>query len=534
MGELEAKAAQRGITIPMLMENAGRAVAEELQRRFDLGQRKILVLVGPGNNGGDGLVAARYLHEMGAQVRVFTWNRRVRSDKNLQLVEERNIPVLADKDDPGLNSLRQLLDEADIGVDALLGTGAWRPIEDKLKDILTTLVQRRSDFQKKSVTLASVDVPTGLNVDTGALDPAAVPADLTITLGYPKPGLFLFPGAAAVGQLVVADIGIPPDLAEGIQTELATEQEIARLLPARPLNAHKGTFGKVLVVGGSANYTGAPYLASAAAARVGAGLVTLGIAHSLHGILAAKLEEVTFLLLPHDLGSLTPEAAKLLWERLTEYQALLLGPGLGREPGTIEFVHHFLGVDHSPTRRGIGFLGSQASEPETGQAWPPLVLDADGLNALAQAPEAAKWWTHLRAPAILTPHPGEMSRLLDTSVETIEKDRMGTALRAAERWGQVVVLKGAHTLVASPEGELTISPFANPGLASAGSGDVLAGSIAGLLAQGLLPYQAAVVGVHLHGLAGELARQELGDAGMLASDLLPLLPKAIKRIRGVR
>jgi NAD(P)H-hydrate epimerase len=312
------------------------------------------------------------------------------------------------------------------------------------------------------------------------------------------------------------------------------EKEIARKLPARPLDAHKGTFGKVLVVGGSANYTGAPYLASAAAARVGAGLVTLGLAHSLHGILAAKLEEVTFLLLPHDLGSLVPDSAKLLWERLAEYQALLLGPGLGREARTVEFVHYFLGVDHTPAKRGIGFLGSQASQSGTGRKWPPLVIDADGLNALAQAPEAAEWWTHLPAPAILTPHPGEMGRLLDTTVEAIEKDRMGTVLRQAEQWGQVVVLKGAHTLVASPEGDLTISPFANPGLASAGRGDVLAGAIAGLLAQGLPLYRAAAVGVYLHGLAGELAREEFGDAGMLAGDLLPWLPKAIKRVRGAR
>lgn len=525
MREIDEKANAGGLSTATMMENAGRAVAEEIGRRIEIKGQEIVVLVGPGNNGGDGLVAARYLHDGGAKVNLYLWQRKTRGDENFALTQDRGIPFLRAKDDPDFAGLRRLLSEAQLIVDALLGTGVSRPIAGTLKGLLGTV---REGLEEKPAFVTALDLPTGLDCDSGAVDPAAIPAHLTVTLAFPKRGLFLFPGAAYIGELVVSDIGIPESLAQEIKTDLATAEMVAQILPPRPLNAHKGTFGKALIVAGSVNYTGAAYLASAAATRVGTGLVTLALAESLHPILASKLQEVTFLLLPHDLGALVPDAFPLLAESLPDYDALLLGPGLGQEEQTVDFAQRFLGLHAAGVRRHIGFMTIEGREEVTSLELPPFVIDADGLNALAQAPE---WWESLSGPAVLTPHPGEMARLLDSSVEKIERDRVGTVARAAQEWGQVIVLKGAHSLVAAPDGRLTFSPFANPGLATAGTGDVLAGAIVGFLAQGLSPYQAAIAGVFLHGLAGEMAREEVGETGMVAGDLLPLLPQAIRSLK---
>ena len=544
MRRIEKEADAGGVSYATMMENAGRAVAEACQR-MGITDKRILVLVGPGNNGGDGLVAGRYLHDAGVHVTFYIWKRRIEGDENFRLATNRDIPVFWAEGDEDLATLLRLLDEADIIIDALLGTGVSRPIEGLLKEILTTVreeIRRRKTPQQKEVLLSpsfpsftpppalpvlvAVDVPTGLDCNTGAIDPAAVPADLTVTFGFPKRGQFLFPGADYVGQLLVADIEIPSHLANDVQVELATPEMIRALLPPRPIRAHKGTFGKALVVAGSVNYTGAAYLASAAATRVGTGLVTLALAESIHPILASKLSEVTFLLLPQDMGVLTPDAVKVLSERIQDYDALLLGPGLGREKETVQFVQQLLSVE--PGRRGrIGFL---AEEGNTGEklSLPPLVVDADGLNALADTPN---WWECLQGPSILTPHPGEMSRLTGLTIREIEADRLGVAQQMAEKWGQVVILKGAYTVIADPGGKVVINPFANPGLATAGSGDVLAGATVGFLAQGLTPFDAAVAGAYVHGLAGELMRKELGQAGMVAGDLLPMLPRVIKLLR---
>jgi NAD(P)H-hydrate epimerase len=381
----------------------------------------------------------------------------------------------------------------------------------------------------------AVDVPSGLDCDSGAVDPATLPADSTVTFAFPKRGQFLFPAAAYLGELWVADIGIPPELASEIPIEVSTPSLVRSILPARPLNAHKGTFGKVMVVAGSPNYTGAAYLAASAAARAGAGLVTLGIADSLHPILASKLAETTFLLLPHDTGVLAPSAVRPLLEKLGDYDALLLGPGLGRDEKTQDFVAQLIGPEAGGKKGHLGFVEPATPGTRAGRRLPPLVIDADGLNALSELPN----WAHALPPlTVLTPHPGEMARLLDATVAEVEADRVQVARRAATEWNAVIVLKGAYTVIAGPPSEheaeadaaVYVNPFANPALASAGSGDVLAGTIASLLAQGLAPLEAAVAGAYVHGLAGELARQEIGAAGALAGDLLPRLPTSIQRI----
>ena len=546
--ELEIKANENGSSFADMMEHAGRSVARVIRHRVGAKDTRVVILVGPGNNGGDGLVAAYYLHEMGARVTCYLWKRKVENDANLQRIEAKNVPVVWADDDVDFKALHALVSSANVVVDALLGVGVSRPIEGTLLQLLNTvqhcLAERRAapglahtvpEMGERGIPLVvAVDCPTGLDCNTGALDPAALPADITVTFAYPKIGLLRFPGAEAVGEMIVADIGIPPEFASDVPLEMATVEQIARWLPQRPRSAHKGTFGRALIVAGSVNYVGAAALAGAAAVRIGTGLVTMALPTPIQAAVAAHLAEATYLLLPHDLGVITPEAVEILWERMDEYDALLLGPGLTQEKEAAAFVRAFLDLK-SPERKGrIGFVSGM--EEVTGlkhPVFPPLIIDADGLNILATIP---RWWQALPADTILTPHPGEMARLVggETTAKQIQGDREGVAARMAAEWGVVLVLKGAFTVIAAPDGRLMVLPFANAGLATAGSGDVLAGAIVGLRAQGMGPFEAAVAGAYLHGLAGELTRLELGDMGMAASDLLLRLPMALQRTRAYR
>ena len=544
MRDLEHLADAQGHSYATMMEQAGRDVAIAIQQHKSLRGIHALVLVGPGNNGGDGLVCARHLGQMGANVLVYVWKRSREDDGNLALVAQQGIPIAWSENDPGFVGLRQRARRADIVVDALLGTGASRPIEGILKDLLLTMRQvieearnaeqppirspkQPGDTRPTRPWVVAVDIPSGINCDTGWADPVVLPADLTVTFGFPKLGQFRHPGASLIGELAIADIGMPADLAQEIETCLITGDAVKALLPPRPASAHKGTFGKAMIVAGSANYVGAPYLAATAATRVGAGLVTLAISSSLHPLLGAKSVEPTYLLLPDDRGSLVPSGARLLLEQVAGYHTLLLGPGLGRDPQTTRFVQEILGHGVEPAPR-LGFLPGEGGQPKTDDLPATMVIDADGLNILAELDD---WWRLPPRMTVLTPHPGEMARLLGGSVADVESDRLAVARHAAQMWKHVVVLKGAHTIVAHPDGTLAISPFANAGMASAGTGDVLAGAITGLLAQGLDPFDAAIAGVYVHGLAGERVRDELGDAGMLAGDLLPALPRAIKVLK---
>jgi hydroxyethylthiazole kinase-like uncharacterized protein yjeF len=547
MQRIETTADAGGLTFDQMMENAGRAVAEAIDEWIGAEGARVLVLVGPGNNGGDGLVAARHLTEMGATVNLYVWKRKTKGDKNWDLAQAREVPITLMADDADLQRLGGLLAEADVVVDALLGTGVTRPIKGDLKQLLDkargVIDQRRRPADGPLVGLiegmtqadppavVALDVPSGLDSDTGALDPATLFADLTVTLAAVKRGHVLFPGAEAVGGLVVGDIGIPDDLYADIRLEMATPGQIASLLPARPSGAHKGTFGRALVVAGSVNYTGAAYLAAGSATRVGTGLVTLAPPQAIYAIVAARLAEATYLLLPHDMGVLAPDAARVLSEKVDDYDALLLGPGFGQEKPTEEFLDRLLGGQKAVRKRQVGFVHKADEEEEDveGITLPPLVVDADGLNLLSKTDT---WWRQLPAETILTPHPGEMSRLIGCETKEVQADRIGCATEMAARWGHVVVLKGAHTLVAAPDGRVTVLPFANPAMATAGSGDVLAGAIVGMRAQGLAAFEAALVGAYLHGLAGELARDALGDAGVVAGDLMGMLPLTIRRLRG--
>ncbi len=538
MRAIEAASDAAGHTYAAMMERAGQAVARALMARQDVRKKRVLVLVGPGNNGGDGLVAARYLAQAGAEVACYlTRPRDPQSDENFRLLQELRVFCTDADADPDFRRLRQLAAGADVVIDALLGTGATPPLKGTIGQVLETVGQvlrgRAISQPPKWVQVGgipepapearplvvAVDGPSGMDFDTGALDPAALPADLTVTFAYPKVGHFRFPGAAALGELVVADIGTDPALAADVDLEVVTPEMVRGWLPPRPPDAHKGTFGRALIVAGSANYTGAARLAGAAAVRAGAGLVTVALPASIHGAVAATLSEATYLLLPHELGVLAEPAVEVLAEQASRYDAMLLGPGLGQEKETAEFLTALL---RGRERRPVGFL--RAGEP-TAQPipLPPLVVDADGLNLLARM---EGWPVRLPPGSILTPHPGEMARLMGASVADVQADRVGVARQKAREWGHVVVLKGAFTVVAAPDGQTVLEPFANPALATGGTGDVLAGIIVALRAQGLGPFEAAAAGAYLHGLAGELARRRLGPVGVAAGDLVPLIPEA--------
>lgn len=489
-----------GLTSPVLMDHAGRSVAELLRPRLgDARGKVVLVLVGPGNNGGDGRVMAHQLAQWGANITVYAWKER-----RLE-VGGRYIPVGDD-----LAAVREALTRADVVADALLGTGTTRPLPDSMRTLIGLV--RDEKQRRPALTVLAVDLPTGLNADTGEADPGILGADVTVTLAFPKTGLFFYPGAVSVGTLEVGGIGLPPEMEIVSSLEMMDEPLMRPLLPARPVESNKGTFGKVMVLAGSGHFLGAAYLVTAAAARAGSGLVTLATTEERAPFYTTMLPEATYAILPPDVVPPEQRADTFLAE-LGGYRAVVIGPGLGHAPPTLTFLERVLA--------GISAI------PEAER--PRLLIDADGLNNLAKLPE---WWRRLPAHSVITPHPGEMGRLLGGQpVSGGGFDRLPITRESARAWNLTLVLKGATTLIGEPSGRMRLHWPGNPALATAGTGDVLSGTIGGLLAQGLAPYDAASLGVYLHARAGFLVSERLGEAGALAGDLLPELPRAIMLLR---
>ena len=548
MRRLEREADAAGNTYADMMERAGRhvaAVAADLLPEGNSGP--IVLLVGPGNNGGDGLVAARLLAGAGYQVRVHLARPRAESDCNWQRVREMGIPWAQGTSDEALAELDRWLRRAGLVVDALLGTGARPPVEGEVGAILRRLraslqarTGERPSLQVPTLPssrallcprLLSVDLPSGMDADTGEVDEFTPWAEVTVTFGLPKKGHFLFPGAERVGRLVVADIGLKEPPAAVGEPALLTAESVRALLPRRPAGAHKGTFGSALIVGGSSNYVGAPLLAAAGAARAGCGVVTVASIAQVLASADAVIPEATRLVLSGEVGVIGEGAVPVLREELGGYASLLVGPGLTQERPAVRFLDAFLeGSQVAAPRREIGFVGrSRPQGRGAEQHWPPSVWDADALNLVAANRD---WLQRLPPNPVLTPHPGEMARLLEATVTDVQQDRLSMATRAAQEWKATVVLKGAFTVVAEPGGAVAVAPFANPALASGGTGDVLAGMVAGYLAQGLTPWEAGRAAVYVHGVAGELACRDLGHAGVLAGDLLARVPVAMEMVRG--
>jgi hydroxyethylthiazole kinase-like uncharacterized protein yjeF len=559
MRQIEAAADAAGLSYDSMMQNAGAAVARRAQSILAAQPEAwVTVLVGPGNNGGDGLVAGRLIAlDKNIQVRFYLLKHREDADANFKAVQDAGLFVAYAEDDRDFRVLRNMVASANLVLDALFGIGVRLPFKTDVAKILRNVVQAIDDEQQPEhpegaiITPAmpsaarfprpyvlAVDCPSGLNCDTGELDKNAIIADETITFIAAKPGLFEFPGAGAVGQLHVATIGVPSDLPE-LKDESHTLVDCAsvrRLLPERFADANKGTFGKALIIAGSTNYMGAPGLAALAAYRVGVGLVTVGAPQPVVDVVSAHLFEPTWLLLPHDMGALAASAVQLVQKEMTVYDALLLGPGWGREPMTREFLTTLLNSASETvkphTQRSLGFMekvsdAESKSEPAAAKL-PPLVIDADGLNLLSELDE---WWKLLPENTIITPHPGEMGRLAKMETRDILANRWEIAQTKAAEWKVILVLKGAHTLIAAPDGWVAALPFKTDALAKAGTGDVLAGMITGLLAQGMSPYDAAFTGGYIHGLAGTLAAQKSRTTrSLIASDVADAVAEAFSLI----
>ncbi|MEP7137407.1 MAG: NAD(P)H-hydrate dehydratase, partial [Chloroflexota bacterium] len=375
----------------------------------------------------------------------------------------------------------------------------------------------------------AVDCPSGVDCDSGEAADETIPADITVTMAAVKQGLLILPAYEYVGDLQVVDIGLPDDLAslKDIHTNVAEDGLVYALLPDRALDAHKGTFGTALIVAGSASYTGAAVLAGEAAYRSGAGLVTLAVPANLHTALAGQIPEATWALLPQEMGAISANAAEMLAKKFERATALLIGPGIGTEETTKQFIENVITgkfAQKKSTAR-IGFIYEENKTEEKNGTLPPLVIDADGLNLLAKIKD---WHTALPTQSILTPHPGEFSTLTGLSKDEIQENRQALASKYAQEWGHIVVLKGAFTVIASPDGRVTIIPVASPALARAGSGDVLAGLIVGLRAQGLDAFDAAVAGAWIHAQAGLYAADDMGTtASVMASDISNSIPDVL-------
>ena len=493
---------QFGLPGRLLMENAGREAARVcLSHLGGAARQGVGIIAGRGNNGGDGYVIARCLAQQGYPVRVYLLSNAhaVQGDAaaNLKLLAAVGVPVIEVPDEAAFRRCQHDMRAEAVWVDAIFGIG--------LRSEVRGLFRNAIEFiNRLNRPVLAVDIPSGLSADTGQPCGACIRARITVTFAYPKVGQVVFPGADYTGRLEVVDIGIPPALADRIRPRqfLLSAEAVRSYVAPRPADAHKGRTGHLLVVAGSPGKTGAAAMTAAAALRIGAGLVTLGTPASLHAVLETlTLEAMTAALPETNPGTLGPSAQDAVLALAQAKSGLAIGPGLGPAPETGELV------------RGLA------------RSCPiPMVIDADGLNHLAGPSEALK---NRPADTVLTPHPGEMARLIGTTAPAVQRDRIGCARDLATALNLHVVLKGARTLIAHPDGAVYINPTGNSGMASGGMGDVLTGALAGLIAQGIRPDLAARAAAYLHGAAADHLARTVGPWGYLAGEVSAALPGQI-------
>ena len=497
MREADQAAIELGIPALVLMENAGRSVFREISKRWGKDETdRIIVVAGKGNNGGDGFVVARHLWNAGYDVSVYLIGRpedvQDHARINLDAIRNMGLPVTSVTGD--LQPLREEMASRRVNlcVDALLGTGLSREVRDLTQQVIECI-------NDNDIPVVAVDIPSGLNADSGLPMGAAVRAGLTVSFAYPKVGLVVASGSRYTGELIVSDISIPKTVEKDTWQVNLLDSSILENIPSRPPEAHKGDYGRIAVFAGSAGLTGAAALTSLAAVRSGAGLVTLGIPAGLNSIMEVKLTEV----MTSPMGEaedccFKPAMLPAATELAQKSNAVILGPGMGTAAETAEFV------------QDLAACGSR-----------PLVVDADALNIIA--PIDMKF----NNPCVMTPHPGEMARLLNIPGADIQKDRIGAALRCAAQYNAVTVLKGFRTVIASPEGDVAINPTGSNNMASGGMGDVLPGLIGTFLAGGLATFDAACLGVYMHGLASDRISATMGK-GQIASDIIEQIPYLMK------
>lgn len=497
IAEIDQRAQEEfGIARATLMEHAGRHVAD-VTATIAPGAAHCVVLAGKGSNGGDGMVAGRHLAARGWKVEAILFGDVASLHGDARRVHDlavqagvRVVPVAR----RAIEEHRETLTRTGVIIDAIFGTG----FHGAPRDDVALMIEAANEVTAPTI---AVDLPSGVDADTGAVAGVAVRARATVTMGFPKIGLLVHPGASYAGTIHVADIGYPQALAFARgKTHLVTPDMVAEVLPPRSADSHKGDYGRVLICAGSVGYTGAPSLCARGALRTGAGLVTLTVPTGIYPIVAAREVEA----MPHPLADSEGAVGEGAWDAFRTLaegaDVVAVGPGLSQRSGAAAFVR----------RLATGILL-------------PLVLDADALNVLAGQDEVL---SRRRAPTILTPHPGEMARLLGVETEIVQRDRLATARGAAGRFRSIVVLKGARTVVADPDGDAFIIPTGNAGMATGGMGDVLTGMIAAMVGQGLEPLPAAWAGAYLHGLAGDLVAARLGNAGLLAREVADAVPLA--------
>ncbi|MBR1729221.1 MAG: NAD(P)H-hydrate dehydratase [Selenomonadaceae bacterium] len=506
MREIDKKSIEEfGISELVLMENAGRKTAEAVCHVIEaISKKSICILAGSGNNGGDALVAARYLSNLGARIKIFLIGNKAHRTESLivqmKTLRGMGIELQSLETDRAWERLQVTLRFSDVIVDGILGTG----FSGQLRPSVLRLVRLVNSTNKPVI---SIDLPSGVESDSGQVGETAINATCTVALGLPKFGHYICPGASYVGELLIDDIGIPSQLLiNDLHQTLINDELAITLLPNRPKESHKGSVGKILIIAGSRGMTGAASLASMSALKTGAGLVTLAVAESLNSIFEVKLTEVMTVPLPEVKSGIIggEKAVSQILNLVEKVDAILIGPGLGREKETIDLVQRIVEV-----------VDKQ------------LILDADALFAFNGNVEALK---NCKQIPILTPHLGELATLLNTTVEELRNNLVETIRQAAQNFRAILVAKFESTIVAYPNGEIFISSLGNEGMATGGCGDVLAGAIAGLIKQ--TPF-APIAGVYLHGTAGDLAFAENSD-GLIASDVMNNLPVAIKNLRALQ
>ncbi|NLM13535.1 MAG: NAD(P)H-hydrate dehydratase [Epulopiscium sp.] len=499
----EAAIHKLGIPGIVLMENATLAVVHEIKKDLqNIRKPSVAIFCGQGNNGGDGLGVARHLYNCGMDVTVIFIGDplllKEDAKTNFNIVDTLQIPkIILNKDSIIDDNIVNLIKKSDLIVDAIFGTGLSKPISGIFNDLIN-LINLYGEY------ILSIDIPSGLDSETGAILGNAIKAHKTVTLALPKSGLYLYPGTEYVGELIIADIGIPKEIIDCAQLKMniLMDEEVGSFIPSRFPRSNKGTYGRVQVLAGSKGMTGAAALTCTGAFKIGAGLVSLGIPRSINDILQTKLTEVITIPIREKDGKLCRESFEDIKPYLEKATVIAVGPGIGQGPQIIEFMELLI--------KNIRI---------------PLVVDADGINAIAKNIEMLR---NLKVPVVLTPHPGEMGRLIHKSTEEVLANPIGIVREFCHKWNVILVLKDAKTIIGDPDGQIYINTTGNPGMATAGSGDVLTGIIAGLIGQGLNPYKAAVLGAFIHGKAGDLAASELGQHGMLAGDICNYVPKAMK------
>lgn len=492
-----------GIPGRVLMENAGRgATVFFLETVYRHLSGPVGVMAGRGNNGGDGFVMARYLHQKGIPVTVFLLSPKGRltgdAAANLHLLDTMGVPVVEIADAVAFEAQQTALRHQHIWIDAILGTG----LRSDVRGFYRTAIDFINSRQRP---VFAVDIPSGLNADTGQVCGTSIRATATATFGFAKIGHFAYPGRTLTGRLKVIEIGIPPHVATqvGCRQHLIAPDTLKPDYPRRSATAHKGHTGHLLVLAGSPGKTGAAAMAATSAMRVGAGLVTLGIPRSLNPVLEALVTEaMTVALAESAQGALDESAIETILPLIADKRCLAVGPGIGTAATTGRLLSRL--IQASPV---------------------PMVIDADGLNLIAADPTLL---SKRQSPVVLTPHPGEMARLSGHSTAKIQNDRIGHARAFAERYGIIVILKGAGTVVAQPDGTVFVNPTGNPGMAAGGMGDVLTGIIAGLVTQGMQIGEASCWGVYLHGLAADHVARDNAPVGYLATEVMQALPEAMQ------